>query len=143
MNHPPAPDTGAKKTMELSKAAQWLVATQKAPGGVSPLGDKVAQILDRIWGIHNVPFPKVSETKWDDPYVISIVLSHCSLGTVDDNRLTLLVVLCHDEMMRMSISARAGKHLELMFHQRYMRIGAMFERCPRIEDHIKSIRGEQ
>lgn len=125
---------------EISKPAQWLVAAKQAPNGVSPLGEKVAQILDRIWGIHNVPRAKNVPTHWDDNYVIEIVLDHCSLSTVDDSRLTYLVVLCHDEMLRLSISARSSNRLELMFHQRTQRTGASFLRCPTIEDHIQSIR---
>ncbi len=129
--------------MELSKAAQWLVAAKSAPLGVSALGNNVAQILDKIWGIHNVPFAKNSRCAWDDDYYIAVVLDHCSLATVDDNRLTMLVVLCHDSMLRMSISARASQYLELMFHQRTQRAGDFARRCPTIEDHIQSIRGNR
>lgn len=121
------------------KPTQWLIASGKAPNGVSPLGETVAHILDRVWGIHNTPVSTNGDANWDDEYHIVILLAWHSLSTVDYNNLTALVVLCHDHAVRLDVSAKAHMHLQLMFHQR-QRDGNLSQICPTIEEHISRIR---
>lgn len=84
---------------------------------LSPLGRKVADILGVVGGgIYNAPI-KHDNVDWSDDYVI-VVNWRGYLATVDFDRLTRLVFLCHRARIRCEISPKTFKHIELMFHQR-------------------------
>ena len=125
--------------MSNSKAVEWLMKAGKAPNGVSPLGRVVADVVDKTWGIHNAPFTK-SPVDWANDYVIVLILSWRTIATVDDSDLTRLVILSHDNALRMQIGARAQNCLELMFHQRERNSQKWSKHCPTIEEQIERVR---
>jgi len=128
-----------RETVLTSKPVRWLLSAGKAANGVSVLGGVVAMILDKVFGgIHNVPLAK-APVAWDDAYVVHVTLSWQTLATVDDSRLTALVVLAHDNALRLQIAAKAANHIELMFHQR-QRAGSLSQRCPTLEESAGRIR---
>ncbi|RYG37026.1 hypothetical protein EON81_07925 [bacterium] len=115
--------------------AQLVARTKKEP---SDLGVKVAYILSRFTtGLHNVE--RVQKTDWSQESYIEY-LQYGGLANVDANKLTTLVVLCHDAKIRVSIEACNMHYLRLLFHQRKNRDGALHERCPHIEEAIALIR---
>lgn len=77
------------------------------------------------------------QTDWADKHHIEFNLPY-TLSTWDDNRLTTLVILCHDECVRLEISPNM-RYLKLMFHPR-QRDGRYFQRHPTIEGAIEAIR---
>ncbi len=132
------------KATILNPGAEWLERQRKhwftEPKAISPLGETVADILDKTWcGIYHLDTRALRRSKWDDPYVIIFILSYRNLATVDSNELTQLVVHCHDYALRLDISAVAPHRLELMFHQR-TRDGDFYHRCPSLEKHVDIIR---
>ena len=84
----------------------------------SPLGRKAAYILGAaLGGIYNVPM-KPEKTKWSDPGVITVVVSHKDYSTFDFSGLTNLVLLAHALAVRVSIIAVAPRCMRLRFHLR-------------------------
>ena len=104
----------------------------------SPLGLKVADILGMVWsGLYHIDPRALRKVNWADTYCISISLQ-CSLSTFDYNQLTELVILCHDQTIRLDISPHM-RYLRLLFHQRW-RDGVFTERHPTIEEAIQTCR---
>ncbi len=107
---------------------------------LSPLGAKVADLLDCVWaGIYHLPHSVEYNTKWADPYYIAVTIPDHDLATWDFNRLTELVVLCHDAALRLEIEACNPHHVRLVFHQR-KRSGSISERHPTMEEATTAIR---
>ena len=118
--------------------ADWLVKSYPDLKP-SPLGLKVADILGMVWnGLYHMDPAQLKKTRWDDTYCISINIMQ-SLATYDFNELTELVVLCHDQAIRLCISPHM-RYLQLLFHQR-TREGQFNERHPTIEEAILRCRG--
>lgn len=104
----------------------------------SSLASKVATILDRVFdGWYHID-DAFNKAKWENPSYVEIRLRR-ELSTWDFNLLTQLVVLCHDEAIRLEISPCSNTSLKLLFHER-QREGRMYERHPTIEDAIAMIR---
>jgi len=122
----------------MKNYSNWLKESYKIE--VSPLGEKVADILGTVWqGLYHIQ-PTVKKVEWSNDIYIEINISQPQLATWDFNRLTQLVVLCHDECVRMEIEPLTPQMLKFYFHQRKGRTGKTWERHPTIEDHIKLIR---
>lgn len=118
--------------------SDWLKENNKNMK-MSPLGEKVADILGQVTaGIYHIS-DDVLKTDWSNPYGISVVI-YGGLNSFDDSRLTTLLVLCFDNMIRLEINPRAFRYLELQFHQRKSRTGRIDERLPTIESMIAEIR---
>ncbi len=64
------------------------------------------------------------------------------LATFDTNRLTRLVIGAHDEMIRVEITPKAFRYLEVAMWPRKSREGSLFERHPTIEQAVESYRGK-
>jgi hypothetical protein len=64
------------------------------------------------------------------------------LATFDTARLTRLVIGAHEECIRVEISPKAFRYLEIAMWPRSGREGRLFERHPTIEEAIKSFRKE-
>lgn len=106
---------------------------------MSSLGKKVADILGNVYlGIYHVKQKDLDKVDWKNERYIVIRIRD-ELSTYDLNRLTLLVIACHEQAVRVQISGRAKNYLELMFHER-RRNGNSFERHPTIEQAIASYR---
>lgn len=95
--------------------AGWVRNELRKP--LSPLGEKVATILGiAVGGIYNAPINH-RKVDWAGTYCIRVPWA-ASLATFDRNCLTLLVLLCHEARVRMSIGPCGPRHVELLFHQR-------------------------
>lgn len=119
--------------------AEWVRQAFKL-NDMSPLGENVANLLDKVFcGIYHLDMGKLQKVDWGDTYVVCVQLYMRNLSTYDNDNLTRLVVLAHDHCLRVDISARTVKTLELMFHQRKPS-GSYAERMPTIEQHLADIR---
>lgn len=110
---------------------------------LSPLGVKVAKILGFMFdGLHHIHKESLHErTHWNDAKCIEVVLYH-NLATFDGDLLTELVILSHDECVRVEVNAKAPNYVQLLFSPRVRDDGKnhLFERMPTMEDHITQIR---
>lgn len=106
---------------------------------ISEFGSQVANILGYVYkGIYHIPQESLKKAHWQGNGYVEITINE-SLATYDYDRLTQLVVLCHDGAVRMEISAVRAARLRLIFHKR-QREGRLFDRHPTIEDAVKAIR---
>ena len=99
--------------------AEWLENSYKKE--LSDLGRKVGDILGQVFlGIYHIQREVLHErVKWDNKYIIEIVVGSHWFATVDSNALTALVVQCHDACVRCEIKgASSWGYLRLSFHQR-------------------------
>ncbi len=100
----------------------------------------VADLLgDMFMGIYHLDYKALKRVDWSNDFHIKYIY-YGDLATIDFDRLTILVVLAHDRMIRVSIQGVGPQRMKIIFHQREKRKGSMMERCPTIEDHIKEIR---
>lgn len=107
---------------------------------LSPLGAKVADLLDAVWsGIYHLPASLIDRVDWTDDYCITVVVPGHALATVDFDLLTRLVVLCHDAALRLEIGSANPRNVRLTFHQR-QRTGGMSKRHPTMEEATHGIR---
>ncbi len=108
---------------------------------ISPLGCDVANLLSTLLGgmHHLTSHTKIVKIDWSNPYYIVVPFGR-GLATYDGNLLTSLVVLAHDNLLRVEVNPRHRLYLELVFHKRKGREGWLSERMPTIEEHIKLIR---
>lgn len=117
--------------------ADWLASALHVE--LTPLARKVADILGIVWrGIYHIDQKDLGAGNWTDPYFVTVRI-YGDLSTYDFSRLTELVVLCHDGAIRLDISPRGMRHLELMFHQRE-REGSPSQRHPTLEQAAEAIR---
>ena len=109
---------------------------------ISEFGVKVADILGAVFrGIYHIAdSPAFKKIDWTETNFIDVVI-YGELSTFDFNKLTELVIACHDECVRMSVRAQSAKYLALLFHPRKGREGSMFERHPTMEQAIENWRG--
>lgn len=109
---------------------------------ISEFGKIVADIIGNVWsGLHHCNSTMLfhKRTDWTDDRFIEIVIGS-SLSTWDFNHLTQLVVLCHDNAVRLEINGANIGYLRLYFHRR-TREGSISKRHPTIEESIQMIRG--
>jgi len=110
---------------------------------MSPLGEVVANLLGRVVrGIYHLKTSSLKKVDWANPHWIEFVW-YGDMATVDFNNLTMLVVLAHDETIRVNLQGCGPGYMKMLFHQRKTRTGSISERCPTIEDHIAQIRNSE
>ena len=63
-----------------------------------------------------------------------------TLATIDNDRLTRLVLLAHDRMIRVEMAASSPGRVKLALHKRHEREGCMSGRHPTIETALASHR---
>lgn len=98
-------------------------------------------LLDAVFaGIHNAPI-NFDRAEFTAHHVL-VRARWKSLATWDFNELTRLVVLAHDAMIRVEISAAAPKVLSIFMHPRLTRDKAdgIARRMPTIEEAITVVR---
>ena len=78
---------------------------------------------------------------WDWGGGVRFKISHRSLATFDFDELTGLVILAHDQCVRVQIDAVAPRLMSIAMHQRHKRDGGMNERHPTMEQAIEYARG--
>lgn len=109
-------------------------------GELSDLGIKVLRICSIIHGgLHNTPENTLTKTDWSNKHHIDITTFY-SFSTIDDSRLTQLVLLAHDFKIRVEIKPCNFKYFRILFHQRKKRTGSLFERHPTMERVLKDWR---
>ena len=120
--------------------SDWLKDSLRI-GEMSPLGEAVGDLLGELYqGIYHIESRALERVDWSNDLWISIVLPP-AFATFDGCRLTHLVLLCHDRMIRCEIKGKSSwGHMEFMFHQRKGRDGQMHERHPTIEKAIEGLR---
>ena len=124
----------------MGAGSNWIKSSVK-PANMSPLGEKVADLLDDVFsGIYHLDTGKLQKVDWGNDHHIAVQLYYQSLSTFDSPHLTWLVVLCHDRLLRMEVHATTFNTLELVFHQRGQREGDISKRMPTMEQHISGIR---
>jgi hypothetical protein len=100
------------------------------------LKEQVETILSRAYrGLHNVP-GKLKILGLD---LIEISVPTCTLATFDNDSLTRLVVMAHDECVRMCMRNSGPGQIYLRFTPR-IREGNFCERHDTIEQAIQNIR---
>ena len=120
--------------------ADWIVPALSLDG-ISDFGKKVADILgDMAFGIYHLDVRALRKVDWKNEGYISVVV-YGGLATYDTDTLTRLIVLCHDRMVRLEVSAATWKHLRLEFWPRTSRDGELYTRHPTMETAIENIRG--
>jgi hypothetical protein len=67
------------------------------------------------------------------------VLRNADIATFDFSQMSRLVFAAHDECVRICVSPRTFRHLEIMMHQR-QRAGDMSRRHPTLENAISDFR---
>ena len=123
----------------MYSGSDWLKKDLKVDE-MSEIGEAVGNLLGELYqGIYHIPKKALKRVDWSDPHFIRVIL-YGELATFDGCRLTHLVLMCHDRMIRCSVSGKGPNYLELYFHPRKARVGSMSERHPTIEDHIKILR---
>lgn len=109
------------------RGAVWIRSNLSVK--TSNFGARVAYLLDRLMpGIHNVPCRSLEQAKWSDDNTVRITW-YGSLSTYDSNKLTELVLLCHDLSIRCEIEPCAPRYLRLSFGRR-IRNGSLYEGHP-------------
>lgn len=122
----------------MGHGLEWIKKALNPPT-ITPLGAAVADLLHDLYnGLHHADPVQLKKVAWHDDHHIEF-LHYGGLANFDSERLTLLVVRAHDYKLRVEISARAPRYLELMFHLR-KREGSNWDRIPTMEDHLALIR---
>ena len=112
--------------------ADWMRESAKVD--LSPLGEKVADILGTAWrGIYHIQREVLHKrVEWGNTNRIGVVVRG-DLATFDFDHLTTLVVLAHDKAVRVSVEGRSSwGHLLLTFSPR-QREGGTWERHPTMD----------
>lgn len=100
---------------------------------------RVLRIFEKVWGLHNFPSKLGSKKSVWNEWMVEVNIFG-QLATWDRNILTVLVVMCHDECIRMEINPSNPQHMKLRFHEREGRKGNLMTTHPEMDDHIRLIR---
>lgn len=126
---------------QLNSATKRKGKRRIEPITLSPFQRKAVNMLSRAFGtgIYNIPC-RWEKVDWDWGYGVRFTIRCGSLSTFDFNHLTRLVVMAHDECIRVSVEPRSFAYLAIVMHQREAREGAMHSRHPTIETAIENFR---
>ena len=126
----------------MTTGSEWI-KTQAYAKDLSPLAAAVADLLANVFGgLHHLDAKSLRKADWANPHFFEFII-YGSLSTWDNPQLTLLIVLAHDAMLRVSIEALAPGYLRLLFHQRQERWepgGNLMIAIPTMEAHLALIR---
>lgn len=121
--------------------ADWIRESLKKP--LSAIGEKAANILGEAYqGIYHLPHGSLRTTDWNDPHLCEVWV-YDDIATWDGNALTTLVILAHDECVRLAIRVHNQRRLRLWFSPRDREAKSSSYRHPTIEEAIKRARGER
>jgi len=117
----------------MNEGAEWIKKSLMIE--LSPLGARVAELLDDVFdGIYHIA-EQVKEAEWTNNHYIQIRCSR-DFSTYDSNLLTKLVFAAHQYAIRVEVNPRSNKYLTLLFHGR-QRGGRGFEHHPTIEEAVE------
>jgi len=115
--------------------AEWLQICGKE---LSPLGEKVAEILDTMFvGIYHIS-SEVLKADFSDKQRIRICLRDGRFSTFDSDLLTHLVFLCHERNVRADIKGAAYGYLWLDFVE-VTTMGFFAERHPTLPESLERL----
>lgn len=118
--------------------ADWIKRALKRE--MSPFGELVADILGVAFlGIYHVDVKALERAEWNDNYRIAVSLGWVSLATWDFATLSMLVVICHDAAVRLSIEPCNFRYVRVVFHPR-TREGDVSAGHPTLEENARRIR---
>jgi hypothetical protein len=124
--------------------ADWVESNQKYDKnskGMSPLGRKVADILGQAFlGIYHIDNDILRADLSTKNFISLTLPAYRDWSTVDGNLLTIMVVLCHDAGLRMSINPAGPRYFRFIFYQRSTHQGRWDSAIPTMEEHIAFIR---
>jgi hypothetical protein len=136
------PATPCRRDEEMAtkfSGADWLKSALHKK--LSPFGELVADVLGQVYGgIYHIQ-SEVSHPRaeWEHPNRIEIC-TYGDLSTYDFDILTKLVVLCHDNAIRLTVAPASNKFLRLIFFKRVRVSEHWSERHPTLEDAAAGIR---
>jgi len=117
----------------MNEGAEWIKKSLKIE--LSPLGERVAELLDDVFaGIYHIA-DQVREADWSNNLYIEIRCGR-NFATYDGDLLTKLVFAAHQYAIRVEVNPRSNRYLTLIFHGR-QRGGRGFEHHPTIEEAVK------
>ncbi len=126
----------------MTTGSEWI-KTQAYAKDLSPLAAAVADLLANVFGgLHHLDAKSLRKADWRNPHFFEFII-YGSLSTWDNPQLTLLIVLAHDAMLRVSIEAVSSGTLRLLFHQakgRWIAGGSIMSSMPTMETHLAHIR---
>lgn len=126
-----------REAAKKPRKVKGKVREPKPPRLLSEFGARVANILGFVYrGIYHI---ETDNTDWGDDSRVEITL-HYRLSTYDSYELTELVVLCHDQKIRLELEAGGPRRIKLCFSPRSSRDGDIYDRHPTIEAAIERIR---
>lgn len=124
--------------MSKYAGAGWVAQSLKAE--LSPLGVNAANILGDAWaGIYHIDGKALHKVKWSDPQMIEVTVWG-ALSTFDNDRLTVLVLGCHERAVRMEIRGCGPSYTRLTFWQRKPGGNDQFAEHPGIDDAVARYR---
>lgn len=124
---------------------EWLEEQLKYKNSdlvMSEFGKLVADILGNLYdGLHHMRDTSLfhERTDWSGKLNIEVVIQQ-SLSTYDFKNLTELLILCHDNAVRLEINGASRGYVRLYFHPR-KREGKVSQRHPTLEEQIQQVRG--
>jgi len=129
------------KSANRYEGADWVQRNCMTKNvSMSPFGIIVASILGSTYlGIYHLPTSILKKVDWTNDGLIEISMRG-ELSSWDFNRLTALIVMCHDACVRLSIEPCNPQYVRLRFWPRDGRTGGTSERHPRLEEHVDMIR---
>ena len=118
--------------------SDWIRESLKKP--MSAIGVKAADILGEAYcGIYHLPHNSVRNTDWADVHCVKVWV-YDDLSTCDAETLTTLVIMCHEQCVRMTIRAHNRRRLCLWFSPRDRDAKSRSYTHPTIEQAIELVR---
>lgn len=126
------------KDFPLDHCSRWSGIPQD---GLTPANRQHIEILVRACrtGAHNLPV-NWQRAKFGKKWAYTEFMFRGEMATADFNALARLVILAHEECVRISIEPHTFQHLKIRMFTRYSREGSMFERHPTIDQAVAEIR---
>jgi len=120
---------------------EWLENSYKEQKIIcSEHGRNVAQILGIVFsGLYHI-MTKLEKVNWSHESAIEIKFGYCGMSTFDFDRLSKLVILCHDACIRLEIQPHTFNSMRFWFHRRDGREGGISRRHPTIEQAVEKAR---
>jgi hypothetical protein len=123
---------------EVERACEWLTGSGYK-GEFSEVGKRTAVLFNRVFGLHHLHHTSLRKVNWGNDYFIEFVYNR-ELATFDFDTLTVLVVLAHQLMLRVSIRGAAPGYVRLQVNKRITRTeGRISERHPHIGDVVERL----
>jgi hypothetical protein len=140
VSDPPSRWTDAERERAEDFAALRVIShlpTKQQPQAFSPLGRRVALLVERWVGVHHVDASRLARVEWSNPIHMTLACPNYvgDLSTYDSDYLTRLVLLAHDLCVRVGIEPRGPKCVSLSFTPRTREDG-FARHHPRIEDVV-------